>query len=175
MLPKTRLGKRSPLGALLSPAAGPRADQETGEAGVTMATAAEHQAVSRVKGHPGLKVRGAQGTLLLFNNYNSHESLLQLQYIQRKPLTVRPGVSSPQVYFQCGGESSGLVDQLDFMQSDVWPSSHPCSSCTSSCSSSVPPSSSRSVSSCIDVPRRCDITASVCVVVVVFYLPSVIF
>ncbi|KAM7405610.1 hypothetical protein PAMP_000045 [Pampus punctatissimus] len=105
MLPKARLGKRSPLGALVSP----RADPETG---ITVATAAGQQAVSRTKGHPGLKV-----------------------------------------YFQCGGESAGMVDQLDLMQSDVsvWSSSHPSSS--SSSSSLVPPSGGRSVSSCIDVPR----------------------
>ncbi|XP_023268138.1 zinc finger protein 395-like [Seriola lalandi dorsalis] len=111
MLPKTRLGKRSPFGALVSStcpaAAGAHMHLETGEAGVTVATAAGQQASSRVKGHPGLKV-----------------------------------------YFQCGGggESPGVADQLDLMQSDVpaWSSSHP---------SSVPLSSSRSVSSCIDVPR----------------------
>ncbi|XP_071345960.1 zinc finger protein 395a isoform X2 [Trachinotus anak] len=111
MLPKSRLGKRSPLGALVSsacPAAGtPQANPETGEASVTVATAAGQQAVSRVKGHPGLKV-----------------------------------------YFQCGSESPGVVDQLHLLQSDVsaWSSSHPSSS-------SVPLSISRSVSSCIDVPR----------------------
>ncbi|XP_022605612.1 zinc finger protein 395-like [Seriola dumerili] len=111
MLPKTRLGKRSPLGALVSStcpvAAGAHMHLETGEAGVTVATAAGQQASSRVKGHPGLKV-----------------------------------------YFQCGGggESPAVADQLDLMRSDVsaWSSSHP---------SSVPLSSSRSVSSCIDVPR----------------------
>ncbi|KAJ4919103.1 hypothetical protein JOQ06_021634, partial [Pogonophryne albipinna] len=48
MLPKTRLGKRSPLGALLN------ATCITGDPGVTVAT--EHPAVGRVKGHPGLKV-----------------------------------------------------------------------------------------------------------------------
>uniref|UniRef100_UPI0037E7A443 zinc finger protein 395-like n=1 Tax=Semicossyphus pulcher TaxID=241346 RepID=UPI0037E7A443 len=100
MLPKTRLGKRSPLGALVSstcPAAGTQAGQETGDTGVYMATAAgQQQNISKVKGHPGLKV-----------------------------------------YFQCGGpvEPSGVVDQVE--QSDV----------------SAPPSWSRSVSSCIDVPR----------------------
>ncbi|XP_026234149.1 zinc finger protein 395a [Anabas testudineus] len=108
MLPKTRLGKRSPLGALVSstcPAAGPHINLEAGEADTSMAAA--QQAVSRVRGlnHSGLKV-----------------------------------------YFQCGGgESPGTTDQLDLKQSDasVWSSSHP-----------VPPSSSsRSVSSCIDVPR----------------------
>ncbi|XP_070763929.1 zinc finger protein 395-like [Enoplosus armatus] len=111
MLPKTRLGKRSPLGALVSstcPAAGSQTGQETGETGVTMATVAGQQPFTRFRGHPGLKV-----------------------------------------YFQCGGggESSGVVDQLDLMQSDVsvWSSSRP--------SSSVAPSCSRSVSSCIDVPR----------------------
>ncbi|XP_053281922.1 zinc finger protein 395a isoform X1 [Pleuronectes platessa] len=51
------------------------------------------------------------------------------------------------VYFQCGGgESPGRVDQLDLMKSED-SESHPSSS------SSVPPSSSRCVSSCIDVPR----------------------
>ncbi|KAE8277706.1 Zinc finger protein 395 [Larimichthys crocea] len=43
MLPKTRLGKRSPLGALVS---------SMGDNGVTVTTAA----AGRVKGHPGLKV-----------------------------------------------------------------------------------------------------------------------
>ncbi|XP_047187596.1 zinc finger protein 395a isoform X2 [Scophthalmus maximus] len=116
MLPKTRLGKRSPLGALVvssvCPATGTHTNPETGETGVTVATAAGPQAVARVRGHLGLKV-----------------------------------------YFQCGGggagESPGAVDQLDLIQSDgpVWSSSHPPSS-------SVTPSSSRCVSSCIDVPRR---------------------
>ncbi|KAI3377526.1 hypothetical protein L3Q82_008428 [Scortum barcoo] len=111
MLPKTRLGKRSPLGALLSSTC-PTGQEETGDTGVTMATAAGHQAVSRVKGHTGLKV-----------------------------------------YFQCGaggGESPGVVDQLDVVQSDVsvWSSCPPCPPSTS-----APPSCSRSVSSCINVPR----------------------
>ncbi|XP_028999803.1 zinc finger protein 395-like isoform X2 [Betta splendens] len=54
MLPKTRLGKRSPLGALLTnPAAGPHTNLETGEADVFMAA---QPAASRAKGHPGLKV-----------------------------------------------------------------------------------------------------------------------
>ncbi|XP_054483583.1 zinc finger protein 395a isoform X2 [Anoplopoma fimbria] len=111
MLPKTRLGKRSPLGALVSSTclqAGTQTGQETGETGVTMATAPGQQATSRLKGHPMLKV-----------------------------------------YFQCGGsESSGVVDQLDVMQTNVsvWSSSHPSSSL-------VPPSCIRSVSSCIEVPR----------------------
>ncbi|XP_062276383.1 zinc finger protein 395-like isoform X2 [Scomber scombrus] len=111
MIPKNRLGKRSPLGALVSATAGPRADQETGETSVITATGAGQHAVSRVKGHPGLKCGGA-------------------------------------------GESSGLVDQIDLMQSDVsvWSSSHPSSS--SSSPSSVPHSVIRSVSSCIDVPRN---------------------
>ncbi|XP_053176024.1 zinc finger protein 395a [Scomber japonicus] len=59
MIPKNRLGKRSPLGALVSSTAGHRADQETGETSVIMATAAAgggQHTVSRVKGHPGLKV-----------------------------------------------------------------------------------------------------------------------
>ncbi|KAK5873506.1 hypothetical protein PBY51_018542 [Eleginops maclovinus] len=88
MLPKTRLGKRSPLGALLN------ATCTTGEPGVTVASG--QPAFGRVKGHPGLKV-----------------------------------------YFQCGGGESSGVDPLD----------------VSSGPSSVPPSCSRSVSSCIDVPR----------------------
>nr|XP_019965424.1 PREDICTED: zinc finger protein 395-like [Paralichthys olivaceus]XP_019967395.1 PREDICTED: zinc finger protein 395-like [Paralichthys olivaceus] len=106
MLPKTRLGKRSPFGASVSSTcttAGNLTNLETGETGIAMATAAGPQAVSRVRRHPGLKV-----------------------------------------YFQCGGggggESPGRVDQPDLMKSEVsvW---------------SVPPSSSRCVSSCIDVPR----------------------
>ncbi|XP_060904325.1 zinc finger protein 395a [Labrus mixtus] len=101
MLPKTRLGKRSPFGALVSsacPAAGTHAGQETGETSIAMATVGGEHPISRVKGHPGMKV-----------------------------------------YFQCsgGGESAGVVDQGDLMQRDV----------------SVPPFCSRSVSSCIDVPR----------------------
>ncbi|XP_044051270.1 zinc finger protein 395a [Siniperca chuatsi] len=55
MLPKSRLGKRSPLGALVSSTC-PAAGQETGETGVTAATAAGQQPIGRVKGHPGLKV-----------------------------------------------------------------------------------------------------------------------
>nr|XP_033484678.1 zinc finger protein 395a [Epinephelus lanceolatus] len=110
MLPKTRLGKRSPLGALVSstcPPAGTHIGQEMGETSVIMSIAAGQQAISRVKGHPELKV-----------------------------------------YFQRGGESSSVMDQVDLMQSDVpvWSSSHPSSS-------SVPPSCGRHVSSCIDVPR----------------------
>ncbi|XP_058485151.1 zinc finger protein 395a [Solea solea] len=112
MLPKTRLGKRSPLGALVSSACTAGANPETAKTGVTMATAAGPQAITRVRGHLGLKV-----------------------------------------YFQCAGkgESPGMADQLDLTESDisaVWPSSH------SSSSSSVLPSNSRCVSSCIDVPSR---------------------
>uniref|UniRef100_A0A3Q1EG15 Zinc finger protein 395-like n=1 Tax=Acanthochromis polyacanthus TaxID=80966 RepID=A0A3Q1EG15_9TELE len=98
MLPKTRLGKRSPLGALLSATCPTHTHLETGETDVTMATAAGQQASSRSRVHPGLKVR--------------------------KTL--------PGVYFQCAGEPSG-VDQID------GPLSSP---------------SCRSVSSCIDVPKR---------------------
>ncbi|XP_041650837.1 zinc finger protein 395a [Cheilinus undulatus] len=54
MLPKTRLGKRSPLGALVSSTC--PAGQETGETSITMATAAGQQPISRVKVHPGMKV-----------------------------------------------------------------------------------------------------------------------
>ncbi|XP_078112080.1 zinc finger protein 395a [Sander vitreus] len=107
MFPKTRLGKRSPFGALVvsssCPPAGP--GQETGETAVSMATAAGQQAVGRVKGHCGLKV-----------------------------------------YFHCGGtgsESAGAGDPPSDLS--VWSSSGP---------SSVSPSCIRSVSSCIDVPRR---------------------
>ncbi|XP_074523110.1 zinc finger protein 395-like [Halichoeres trimaculatus] len=96
MLPKTRLGKRSPLGTLLSsscPASGTQTGQESSDTSVIMSTAAGQQSISRVKGHPGLKV-----------------------------------------YFQCsgGGDASGMVDQVEV---------------------SGPPFCSRSVSSCIDVPR----------------------
>nr|XP_020458319.1 zinc finger protein 395-like [Monopterus albus] len=61
MFPKTRLGKRSPLGTLVSstcPAAGAHTNPETGEIGVTVtvAAAAGQQAINRVRGHPGLKV-----------------------------------------------------------------------------------------------------------------------
>ncbi|XP_060923563.1 zinc finger protein 395-like [Limanda limanda] len=111
MLTKTRLGKRSPFGECVSSActpAGNHTDLQTGETGVTMATAAGPQAVSRVRRHPGLKV-----------------------------------------YFQCGdAESPARVEQLDLMKSEDPVQSHPSSS-----SSSEPPSSSRCVSSCIDVPR----------------------
>ncbi|KAM3626028.1 uncharacterized protein V6R79_021492 [Siganus canaliculatus] len=89
MLLKTRLGKRSPLGALLSSSC-----QETEEDGIPMATAsALPQTINRVGGRPGLRV-----------------------------------------YFQ--GRPSGVVDQLDLLHSDT-----------------LSPPSSRSVSSCIDVPR----------------------
>ncbi|KAF1393306.1 hypothetical protein PFLUV_G00037620, partial [Perca fluviatilis] len=108
MLPKTRLGKRSPFGALVGssscPPAGP--GQETGETAVTMATAAGQQAVGRVKGHPGLKV-----------------------------------------YFQCEGTGSERAGAGELPNDlPVWSSSGP--------SSSSSPSCIRSVSSCIDVPRR---------------------
>ncbi|XP_051794771.1 zinc finger protein 395a [Acanthochromis polyacanthus] len=56
MLPKTRLGKRSPLGALLSATCPTHTHLETGETDVTMATAAGQQASSRSRVHPGLKV-----------------------------------------------------------------------------------------------------------------------
>ncbi|KAF3686164.1 Zinc finger protein 395 [Channa argus] len=99
MLPKSRLGKRSPLRALVAstcPTAGPHTNLETGETDISVAAGQQ----TKVKGHPGLKV-----------------------------------------YFQCG--SPGVGDQLDVMQSDIFVCSHP-----------VPSSgSSRSVSSCIDVPR----------------------
>ncbi|KAF7660917.1 hypothetical protein LDENG_00272270 [Lucifuga dentata] len=116
MLPKTRLGKRSPLGALLSSsctAAYMSTNQDMGQADISVAK--EHPGISRVRVHPGLKVSS-----------------------------------------QCGGHgSSGSGDQVDFMQThnsvlrrteDVWPSS-------SSSSSEAQPII-RSVSSCIDVPRR---------------------
>ncbi|XP_028257284.1 zinc finger protein 395a isoform X2 [Parambassis ranga] len=54
MLPKTRLGKRSPLGALVSSTC--PSYLEKVETGITVATGAGSQATSRVKGHPGLKV-----------------------------------------------------------------------------------------------------------------------
>lgn len=60
MLPKTRLGKRSPLGALVS-SPGAHTHLETGESGITVATTAGQQASNRLKGHPGLKVRGNAG------------------------------------------------------------------------------------------------------------------
>uniref|UniRef100_A0A8C5G3Q7 Zinc finger protein 704-like n=1 Tax=Gouania willdenowi TaxID=441366 RepID=A0A8C5G3Q7_GOUWI len=56
MLPKARLGKRSPLGALLSfscPAPGTHLDAH--EAGITMETAPGHQ-TTKFKGHPAMKV-----------------------------------------------------------------------------------------------------------------------
>lgn len=59
MLPKSRLGKRSPLGTLVSasyPAGGTLAGQETSYTGITMATAAGQQSTGRGKGHPSLKV-----------------------------------------------------------------------------------------------------------------------
>ncbi|KAK2854336.1 hypothetical protein Q5P01_006997 [Channa striata] len=99
MLPKSRLGKRSPLGALVGsacPTPGPHTNLETGE--TDFSVAAGHQA--KVKGHLGLKV-----------------------------------------YFQCG--TPGVADQLDAMQSDVSTRPHPAPSS----------GSSRSVSSCIDVPQ----------------------
>lgn len=54
MIPKARLGKRSPLGALVT-SAYQGAQAETGESAVTMA-AGQH-ATSRADGHLGLKVR----------------------------------------------------------------------------------------------------------------------
>uniref|UniRef100_A0A3Q3GBS1 Zinc finger protein 395a n=1 Tax=Labrus bergylta TaxID=56723 RepID=A0A3Q3GBS1_9LABR len=50
MLPKTRLGKRSPFGALVSsacPAAGTHAGQETGETSIAMATVGGEHPISR--------------------------------------------------------------------------------------------------------------------------------
>ncbi|XP_072235945.1 zinc finger protein 395a isoform X2 [Leuresthes tenuis] len=108
MIPKTRLGKRSPFGALVStacPAAGSHL-----EMGKTITAGTGQQGINRVKGHADLKV-----------------------------------------YFQCGGagECSGVLDPPDSAQIDAaaWSSSHPSSS-------SASPSGSRSVSSCINVPRR---------------------
>ncbi|KAK1891234.1 Zinc finger protein 395 [Dissostichus eleginoides] len=76
MLPKTRLGKRSPLGALLN------ATCVTGDPGITVET--EHPAVGRVKGHPGLKVyfqcgggesfSGVDPLDVLQNDVSSHPS-----------------------------------------------------------------------------------------------------
>ncbi|KAM4593318.1 zinc finger protein 395a [Odontesthes bonariensis] len=105
MIPKTRLGKRSPFGALLS-AACPGAGSHL-EMGKTIATGTGQEGINRVKGHADLKV-----------------------------------------YFQCGGEHSGVLDQPDGAHIDTWSSSRPSSSSFAS------PSGSRSVSSCIDVPRR---------------------
>ncbi|KAM6943318.1 zinc finger protein 395a [Xenentodon cancila] len=115
MFPKTRLGKRSPFGALVTstcPSAGMQAHLDMG---IAVATGAGQQGISRVKGHSDLKHH-------LFS----------------------------QVYFQCGvaGESPGVPSKPNSAQTDasLWASSSP------SFSSS---SSSRSVSSCIDVPRSC--------------------
>lgn len=136
MLPKSRLGKRSPLGALVSsacPAAGPHVNLETGETDVSAAP-------SRVKGpsHPGLKVRGVERSVrpVMFQFIRNSDG--------KNPQTVCfDQASLSQVYFHCGaGESYGAVDQPDVKQTDV---------------SVPPPGSSRSVSSCIDVPRRSDV------------------
>uniref|UniRef100_A0A669E1S3 Zinc finger protein 395a n=3 Tax=Oreochromis TaxID=8139 RepID=A0A669E1S3_ORENI len=54
MIPKARLGKRSPLGALVT-STSPGINLETGETVVTMAVAGQ-QATSRADGHLGLKV-----------------------------------------------------------------------------------------------------------------------
>lgn len=59
MLPKSRLGKRSPLGTLVSalyPAGGTLAGQDTGYTGIAMATGAGQQSTGRGKGHPSPKV-----------------------------------------------------------------------------------------------------------------------
>lgn len=100
-----RLGKRSPLGALLSPAAGTHTVQEAADPTVTMATTGL-QTVSR-RGHLALKVRG----LLAF---------LCSSFLSA--VTDRCGL--PQV---C---PSGELDQLDLVHGTVsaWPPS-PRSSC----------------------------------------------
>lgn len=161
MLPKTRLGKRSPLGALVSS---------------SCPTVQETRDTSRGEGHPALKVRWfcqrATSTLseprqcslsvFWYTFILEYGQKTTVSFLHRRNLTWLTGASAyhsepwlsslSQVYFQCGGagEPSGVVDQLDLVQSDVsaWPSSHPSSS-SSSCS--------RSVSSCIDVPRRSDV------------------
>ncbi|XP_004086128.2 zinc finger protein 395 isoform X1 [Oryzias latipes] len=98
MLPKTRLGKRSPFGALVS---SPCSTVESSKTGCATAMGSQQQGISRVKGHGDLKV-----------------------------------------YFQCAGpgEGSGVLDLSSRAPADavVGASSH---------------HSSRSVSSCIDVPR----------------------
>ncbi|XP_034038861.1 zinc finger protein 395a [Thalassophryne amazonica] len=117
MLPKTRLGKRSPLGALVSstlPAAtGTHTDQEMGETNVAAATAAaRQQTVGGVHLQPGLKM-----------------------------------------YFQFGGrENPALAERMDIIQSQA-PGVRKTEEPASHHSSSVP-TSSRSISSSIDVPRR---------------------
>ncbi|XP_024151591.1 zinc finger protein 395a [Oryzias melastigma] len=98
MLPKTRLGKRSPFGALVSSAC---SAAEAAKTGFTAAMGSEQAGISRVKGHGDLKV-----------------------------------------YFQCAGsgEGSGVLDPFSNAPADaaVSASFH---------------HGSRSVSSCIDVPR----------------------
>lgn len=59
MIPKARLGKRSPLGALVT-STSPGINLETGETVVTMAVAGQ-QATSRADGHLGLKVSAGPG------------------------------------------------------------------------------------------------------------------
>lgn len=59
MIPKARLGKRSPLGALVTSTC-PGVNLETGETVVTM-VAAGQQATSRADSHLGLKVSAGPG------------------------------------------------------------------------------------------------------------------
>ncbi|XP_029354832.1 zinc finger protein 395-like [Echeneis naucrates] len=62
MLPRSRLGKRSPLGALVSPTCPPPGAPTTNQdTGTTAATLAGEQPTSGVKGHLGLKVYFQRG------------------------------------------------------------------------------------------------------------------
>ncbi|KAM9860674.1 zinc finger protein 395-like [Aulostomus maculatus] len=72
MLPKTRLGKRSPLGALLSTAGGMRTDQESRGVIAAMVTAAGLQDTSSITVHPGPKCEPAG--LLDQNWFSAHPS-----------------------------------------------------------------------------------------------------
>ncbi|KAM4602893.1 zinc finger protein 395a isoform 2-T2 [Polymixia lowei] len=132
MLPKIRLGKRSPLGALVCPSLeghldpGMNGDQDGGVATITMATGPGPQATGKIKLHPGQKVylqcggRECSGVVEQHNHIDNQVSVLLpalRQHVLRKT-------------------------------EDVWTSSPSSSSSAPLLSGRVHP-----VSSCIDVPR----------------------
>uniref|UniRef100_A0A3B5QHB4 Zinc finger protein 395a n=1 Tax=Xiphophorus maculatus TaxID=8083 RepID=A0A3B5QHB4_XIPMA len=107
MMPNTRLGKRSPFGALVSP--------ETTRPGVVVAMGP--QGISRVRGHSDLKVRGNVRMISVSSCWALNTWLLS------------------QVFFQCDDAGDPRA-------------------ANTSCG--------RSVSTCIDVPRRLGSAPSVC-------------
>ncbi|MEQ2279517.1 hypothetical protein AMECASPLE_010322 [Ameca splendens] len=134
MMPNTRLGKRSPFGSLVGSSC-----PEPNKTSTTKATRAGQQGISRVRDHGDLKVPAG-------NNHKQKKipesprilfvSCQMKMSRRRRPRLIDSCLSQsqccllPQAYFQCGGAGDSQTDNV----------------AQSTCCS-------RSISSCIDVPR----------------------